>query len=410
MVYFDLDFLTDYLVTGLLCIAALAALWIALPYCLRIASIRRFARLHNAHQAAGAAEDDSEEAAVEGIPAELPDLSVIVYSKDSSAGLARLLPQLLEQDYPGRFEVIVTNDGQSTHAEGVVTLLSAKYRNLRMTYVPDEAHALSRPKLAMTLGVKAARYDYVLMTNANVVAPSKSWLALMARHFAEGKEVVIGVCDPVGPEGAPEKPMAAFNTLADTATYLVAAIAGKPYRGNAFNMAFLRRKFFDNHGFAKAVGFHHGIDDIFLSQIADGDNTAVEITPQAIAELECHDVRVHHLISKMQHLFTGKHVSRGSRRFFGFGSLMAWVWLAATVGAGVLSFPNLLPLCISVGIGIAWMIVAAVTWRRCGRALGIKAGVGFLAVRMFARPISNMIYKLRSRSSKSSNYTWAKGY
>ncbi len=416
MISFDLNFINDYLIDGLLGLSLLATLWIAIFYCLRIAKVRRYARLHNAsapkrEEPAEAGDEYAPAPDVDNQPDDLlPPLSVIVYCKDSSAGLSRMLPLLLEQKYPGRFEVIVTTDGRSSYAEDVVTLLSNKYRNLRMTYVPDEAHALSRQKLAMTLGVKAAKHDYVLLTDANVIVPSDDWLALMGRHFADGKEVVIGVCNPIGPEGTTEKQMAAFDTLADTATYLTAAISGHPYRGNAMNLAFLRRKFFDNHGFAQSVGYHHGIDDIFLSQIANGGNTTVEISPDAIPHLECYNLKVHHLIDKLQHIFTGKRVDSSSRRFFAVGSLAVWLWLGATIACGVLGFPNLLPLAISLGLGLIWMITACVTWKRCGRALGIRISAGLLPLRMLWRPISNFIYRIRAHSNRSSNYTWAKGF
>lgn len=407
MISFDLNFINDYLIDGLLGLSLLATLWIAVFYCLRIAKVRRYARLNGMLAPVGEDGMATSEAATES---ELPGVSVIVYCKESSAGLSRMLPLLLEQDYPGRFEVIVTTDGRSSYAEDVVTLLSNKYRNLRMTYVPDEAHALSRQKLAMTLGVKAAKYDYVLLTDANVLVPSPRWLALMSRHFVDGKEVVVGLCNPVGPEGTTERQMATFNTLADTVTYLTSAISGKPYRGNAMNLAFLRRKFFDNHGFAKAVGYHHGIDDIFMSQIANGANTTVELSPDAIARLECYNLKVHHLVDKLQHIFTGKRVDRSSRRFFAVGSLAMWLWLGATVACGVLGFPNLLPLAISLAFGAIWMIIACTTWRRCGRVLGIRLSVTLLPLRMLWRPVTNFVYRLRARSNRSANYTWAKGY
>lgn len=393
MISFDFDILTDPVAAALLAASLIATIWLSTAYCLRIARLRRHARA------------ESQE-----IPSALPGISVIVYSKDSSEGLAKMLPQVLSQEYAGQFEVIVTTDGRSPYAEDVVKLLSPDNRNLRMTYVPDEAHALSRRKLAMTLGVKAARFDYVLLTDANVIVSSPKWLSLMARHFAQGKEVVIGACNPVGSDGKHESAMASFNTLADTATYLSSAIGGKPYRGTEHNLAFLRRKFFDNRGFAQSVGYHHGIDDIFISQIADGSNSAVEISPEAILSLRCGSLPTRHLVDKLQHIFTGRYVSRNSRRLFGFSSLMMWLWLAATVAAGILLWPDVMPLTASVVLGIVWITIASVSWHGAARTLGIKVNAALLPLLMFARPFSNLIYRIRARATRSANYTWAKGY
>ncbi len=393
MVSFDFNILFNPIIIALLGASLFATLWLSIVYCRRISSIRRHART-----------------ASEEIPSSLPDISIIVYSKDSSKGLAKMLPQVLAQEYAGQLEVIVTTDGRSPYAEDVVKLLSPEHRNLRMTYVPDEAHALSRRKLAMTLGMKAARFDCVLLTDANCIVSSPRWLSLMARHFANGKEVVIGACNPIGAIDEHESASAAFNTLADSVTYLSSAVAGTPYRGNEHNLAFLRRKFFDNHGFAKSVGYHHGIDDIFISQIADKTNTSVEISPEAILDIRCQSLSTRHQIDKLQHLFTGRYVSRGSRRLFGFSSAMMWLWLGATVALGTLGRPNVLPLASSTVFGITWIVIATVRWRRAAATLGIRVNAALLPVLIFARPFSNLIYRIRARFSRSANYTWAKGY
>lgn len=172
-----------------------------------------------------------------------PGISVIVYDRDSTESLSRLLPDLLTQDYPADFEVIVVTDGRSEAASDMVNMFSAEYRNLRLTFVPDEAHALSRKKLAITLGMKAAKYDYVLLTDADVIVQSRGWLLSIGRHFAEGKEVVIGHAYPVDRQGRSGVSTVAFDSLADAVTALSSAIGGRPYRGSEKNLALKRSLF-----------------------------------------------------------------------------------------------------------------------------------------------------------------------
>mgnify|MGYP007083028735 CR=1 FL=1 len=47
------------------------------------------------------------------------------------------------------------------------------------TYVPSDARYLSRRKLAFTLGVKAAKYDILLFTEANCQPLNDQWLSAM---------------------------------------------------------------------------------------------------------------------------------------------------------------------------------------------------------------------------------------
>jgi len=87
---------------------------------------------------------------------ELPGVSVIVYANDNAAELREMLPEVLNQNYPaGKLEVIVVNDGSVDDITDVVNYLGQEYRNLYITFVPDQAttsvarswqsHSASRP-------------------------------------------------------------------------------------------------------------------------------------------------------------------------------------------------------------------------------------------------------------------------
>ena len=93
-----------------------------------------------------------------------PEASIIVYSQNDPAPLENLLPVILAQNYPANFEVIVVNDGDSVDVRNTVGTLSDIHRNLYLTHTPDGARSLSRKKLGITLGIKAARHDIVVLT------------------------------------------------------------------------------------------------------------------------------------------------------------------------------------------------------------------------------------------------------
>lgn len=131
--------------------------------------------------------------------ASFPPVSVIVYDFSNASSLCEVLPRMLEQDYPAPVEVIVVNDAGRDATEEVIARLERTYSNLYMTSVPEESRHLSRRKLAITLGIKAARYEAVLLTGGNCLVESPMWLRSMMRHVAYGKSLVIGWAYPERP-------------------------------------------------------------------------------------------------------------------------------------------------------------------------------------------------------------------
>lgn len=390
---FDVDIIYSHVAQALVGVGLLAAIYLIFIYRSKIVSVVKHHRL-TSRLAAG------------GVERQIPALSVIVYCKDSARALERMLPDILGQNLDVPFEVIVATDGRSEHAEDVVTLLAAQHKNLRMTYVPDEAHALSRKKLAVTLGIKAARYDYVVLTDANAQIMSYDWLKLIGRHFAEGKDVVIGSSFPAG-ERRPGG-MNGFNMLADKVTYLSSAIGGRAYRGTECNLAFRRQLFFDNNGFTDSVGLHHGIDDIFLSHIAGDGNYAVELSGQTQTGIDVAAFGGSYNTERVRHEFTGRKLSHCARRLMGAGSLMMWVWLGMTVASGVMLMPNVLPLCALLIAGILWIVLTAVAWNRAAKALHVPVKGWLMPLYMFARPVTTIYMRLKGCRHRSANYTWAK--
>lgn len=390
---FDINIIYSPIAQALVAVGLLATLYLLFVYRRKIASVTRHCHL-------------SMQRAVDAANVSVPSISVIIYCKDSARALEQSLPSILNQNYNAAFEVIVATDGRNEHADDVVKLLSVSHHNLRMTYVPDEAHALSRKKLAVTLGIKAARYDYVVLTDANVHIMSRDWLQIVGRHFAEGKEVVVGSSYPV--DNTELKSMSIFNMLADKVTYLSSAITRRPYRSAVCNMAFRRQLFFDNNGFADSLGLHRGIDDIFLSHITKPGHYAVELSAQAQTGINASVYAGDYLTERMRHEITGRKLSHLTRRLMGFGSIMMWTWLAVTIAAGVLFMPNVIPVAALLLVGILWIVFVSIAWSKVAKALHTPLKGWRVPFYIFLRPVTTFFMRIKGRKNRSSNFTWAK--
>ena len=89
-------------------------------------------------------------------------VSVIVVADNNAEDLRANLDSLLSQDYEPGYEVIVVVDKDE---DGTGDFLKAygKRPNLYTTFVPDSSRYMSRRKLAITLGVKAAKNELILL-------------------------------------------------------------------------------------------------------------------------------------------------------------------------------------------------------------------------------------------------------
>ena len=98
--------------------------------------------------------------------AELPFLSVLVAAKDEQDNIARCVSTLLEQDYPN-FELIVINDRSSDHTAQIVQRLFADDSRGRLVNIVELAPGWTGKNHAMWTGIKQAKGDWLLMTDAD---------------------------------------------------------------------------------------------------------------------------------------------------------------------------------------------------------------------------------------------------
>ena len=120
-------------------------------------------------------------------------VSVIVYAHGEPEDLRNNLPILLNQDYPD-YEIIVVNDGSDANSEDVLKLFSNEYKNLYYTYVPVDTQYLSHKKLALTMGIKAARHDILLFTEADCRPIGPKWIKAMAGSYNPETDIILGFC------------------------------------------------------------------------------------------------------------------------------------------------------------------------------------------------------------------------
>ncbi|MEU2775863.1 glycosyltransferase [Streptomyces sp. NPDC007162] len=128
-------------------------------------------------------------------PREWPDVCVVVPARDEAAVLPRSLPSLLGQDYPGRAEVILVDDGSTDGTGELARELAARLGGLPLTVdSPGEPPTGWTGKLwAVRHGMGLARArgpEYLLLTDADIAHEPDSLRLLVAAACTGGFDVV----------------------------------------------------------------------------------------------------------------------------------------------------------------------------------------------------------------------------
>lgn len=231
-------------------------------------------------------------------------VSVIICARNEEKNLEKYLPSILNQDYPS-YEVIVVNDCSEDESEFVLERLQKKYKHLKTTTIKQDDKFFHSKKLALTIGIKAAKNDILLLTDADCKAESPRWIEKMQNNLSGKTEIVLGY----GGYSAEKKiinNLIRFDTLFIAIQYLTFALAKKTYMGVGRNLAYKKSLFFKNKGFA---GHHHlesGDDDLFIGQVANKNNTCIEISKESITRSNSESTFSGWYKQKRRHTTTGK--------------------------------------------------------------------------------------------------------
>lgn len=229
-------------------------------------------------------------------------VSIIICARNEAENLRKFLPAILEQDYPD-YEVIVVNDCSEDNSYEVLGKLLIQYPQLRISTVSKDPKFTHNKKFAQFIGIKAAKNDILLFTDADCEPESVKWLEGMASHFDDKISFVLGYGGYRREKSLLNKYIR-YDTVIIAMQYLGMAIRGVPYMGVGRNLAYRRSVFFASKGFGAHNHIVSGDDDLFVNSNATGKNTTVEFShgthTRSVPSLELNKW----IIQKKRHLTT----------------------------------------------------------------------------------------------------------
>jgi len=210
---------------------------------------------------------------------ESKEVSIIICAHNEQDNLKSFLPEILEQDYQS-FEVIVVNDCSEDDTKWVLKEFSEQYPHLKIVEIKDHIRLKHSKKFALTMGIKAAKFPYLLMTDADCQPNSKYWLKEMLGSFQENKEIVLGYSPYFKFPGFLNR-LIRFETTHTAMSYLSYALKKDAYMGVGRNLAYKKDLFFKTFGFKEHMHIKSGDDDLFVNANANKNNVQINISPDA---------------------------------------------------------------------------------------------------------------------------------
>ena len=141
--------------------------------------------------------------------------SVIMTVFDNGNDLEQHLPAFLTQTYEPGYEVIVVDESSTDNTDDVLKLLKQQHPHLYTTFLPKPDIHIVRKRLALTIGVKAAKNERIIFSNINAFPQDETWLQTIADNLGNASGIMLG-CYQKG-----ELKMRLFDDLESVSDYII---------------------------------------------------------------------------------------------------------------------------------------------------------------------------------------------
>jgi len=233
-------------------------------------------------------------------------VSVVICARNEYYSLERNLPLILEQDYPD-FEVVLVNDESDDDTKDLLNDFSRKYSHLTILNVQKSNNFFKGKKFPLALGIKSAKNELILLTDADCQPVDRNWISSMQQQFDNpGVKIVLGYGGYRKGKGFLNK-LIQFDTLMIALQYFSFAKIGIPYMGVGRNLAYRKSFFIEKKGFVNHYHISSGDDDLFVNQNANRKNTKIEFALESHTVSEAKADMESWIYQKRRHAKTGKY-------------------------------------------------------------------------------------------------------
>ena len=259
-----------------------------------------------------------------------PPVTIIIAARNESDNLFHNLPLVLQQNYPD-FEVIVVNHQSSDESYHILNAYKMQYPKLKIVEVERSRHLGNGKKLPLTLGIKAAKNEHLIFTDADCQPASNLWLSGMVSKFSDQKQIVIGY-GPYNTEKGTINKIIRLDTVFIAMNYFSFALAKMPYMAVGRNLAYTKESFNAVHGFKSHYAVTSGDDDLFIQEAAKKKNYSIQLDPQTYCYSKAKTTWREWAQQKSRHYSTSSHYNVIKKTMLGIYPLtLLMLWISIVI-------------------------------------------------------------------------------
>ena len=259
-------------------------------------------------------------------------VSVIICARDEADNLSQNLPGSLVQQYQTTHEVIVVDDNSFDDSKYLLEEFQKTFKQLHVVELKQEAKLITGKKFPLSIGIKTAKHEIVLLTDADCVPASEFWIDKMQETYDDGTEIVLGY-------GAYHKKRGLLNKLLRWETFHTAlqyfsyALAGVPYMGVGRNLSYKKSIFFSHKGFSAHNKIPSGDDDLFINMAATKRNTKINIDAATFTLSKPASTWGQWIKQKTRHYSTGRYYKPLHKFLLGFYSFTHFLFFPLLIAS-----------------------------------------------------------------------------
>jgi cellulose synthase/poly-beta-1,6-N-acetylglucosamine synthase-like glycosyltransferase len=192
-----------------------------------------------------------------------PNISIIIAAKNEGSNIPVLINKLRNLNYPSEnYEVIIVDDSSTDFTHDITKELIVGYPNFTLVSARDKT--LPGKKGALEIGIKNAKYDYIMITDADCL-PEKDWLKCFADKFETGYDFVFGIA-PYKQEKDLVNKITCFENLRTQILTFATAKIGLPFSCAARSFGYKKTSFEKVGGYSNTTDKLSGDDDLLLRE------------------------------------------------------------------------------------------------------------------------------------------------